>query len=415
MLRKRINFLCTTKQLSRKELVQGLITVPHLSNILLGRYQLAKDLAVQFSSRLGVSTEYLLDANTITEAQKSNLEILVKQTISNQRIESFESVIPETDNSLYVEFISNLCKACFYYMEEDMSNYHRIVDNYLSFYLPVFANDEELMENPLIQKAILYFQILSNEGQFHYTLTLEYLTRLLELVSNDISCFLPLQVLYIEILGLLEQYSEAKKKLDSLFRVANHMKKKEYFSKLYLADCRLSFQLRHYDEAWKLSIFAQTYIKFSDNKKKDYLSLIHYQYVILLQKKDYKKAIDLLNQLDSLYVKDENLQSIYFCGIFASQKRWAKLQKRLGLINEQLLTEDQQMQVNIFHALVLYKKNFLDDAKLLAEDSLFYFEKKRQRVFLMPLYLLMAKIEEKQKKYKQANKYNKKIIHLLQS
>lgn len=45
MLKERIEFLCKKKNLSRKELVDGLVTPAHFANILADRYPLAEDLA----------------------------------------------------------------------------------------------------------------------------------------------------------------------------------------------------------------------------------------------------------------------------------------------------------------------------------------------------------------------------------
>ncbi|MGY3833784.1 hypothetical protein ACWTCW_04835 [Listeria ivanovii subsp. ivanovii] len=81
MLKERINFLIQQKGMTRKTLVNGLVTLPHFSNILAGRYLLADDIAKQLGKRLGVTTDYIL------RTEDSSLEI------NNQADKFFRQVV----------------------------------------------------------------------------------------------------------------------------------------------------------------------------------------------------------------------------------------------------------------------------------------------------------------------------------
>lgn len=58
MLKERIELLSKRKQISRKDLVEGLVTQAHFANILADRYPLPEDLAEAIAGRFGVSFLY---------------------------------------------------------------------------------------------------------------------------------------------------------------------------------------------------------------------------------------------------------------------------------------------------------------------------------------------------------------------
>ena len=60
MLKERIEFLSKRKSISRKDLVEGLVTQAHFANILAERYPLPEDLAEGSAERLVLSASYLL-------------------------------------------------------------------------------------------------------------------------------------------------------------------------------------------------------------------------------------------------------------------------------------------------------------------------------------------------------------------
>ncbi|MBC1921353.1 hypothetical protein [Listeria grayi] len=63
MLKARFQYLMEKKGINRKQLADGLLTLPHLSNLLAERYLLADDLAGEFGKRLDVAAEYLLQTS----------------------------------------------------------------------------------------------------------------------------------------------------------------------------------------------------------------------------------------------------------------------------------------------------------------------------------------------------------------
>ncbi|WP_458463916.1 hypothetical protein [Paenibacillus sp.] len=62
MLKERIGLLSKRKQISRKDLVEGLVTQTNFANILADRYPLPEDLAEAIAGRLGVSPSYIVKA-----------------------------------------------------------------------------------------------------------------------------------------------------------------------------------------------------------------------------------------------------------------------------------------------------------------------------------------------------------------
>lgn len=81
MLKERIELLCKKKKISRKDLVEGLVTQAHFANILAGRYPLADDLSEHIAGRLGVPVTYLTAAATADEQALQRAEHIF-QTMS---------------------------------------------------------------------------------------------------------------------------------------------------------------------------------------------------------------------------------------------------------------------------------------------------------------------------------------------
>ena len=75
MLKERIEYLSKRKQISRKDLVEGLVTQAHFANILADRYPLPEDLAEAIASRLAAS--YLLHAADQSEETLERAEAIL--------------------------------------------------------------------------------------------------------------------------------------------------------------------------------------------------------------------------------------------------------------------------------------------------------------------------------------------------
>lgn len=125
MLKERIDFLCKKKNLSRKELVDGLVTPAHFANILADRYPLAEDLAEQIAGRLGVNPSYLLraaaeDEETLATADKIFTEL---SKLDNPATESYVDQLEDRNDSLVVEMTIYLMKAVYYQQLNDPTAY----------------------------------------------------------------------------------------------------------------------------------------------------------------------------------------------------------------------------------------------------------------------------------------------------
>lgn len=105
MLKERIELLSKRKQISRKDLVEGLVTQAHFANILADRYPLPEDLAEAIAGRLGVSPSYILKAAAQDEETLERAEAIFEQMSVPASAISEDTVhaLADRDDTLTVE------------------------------------------------------------------------------------------------------------------------------------------------------------------------------------------------------------------------------------------------------------------------------------------------------------------------
>ena len=112
MIKQRILYLCRKKGISRQRLTEGLITQTHFSNILAGRYTLAKDLAEAMAKRLETTPDYILKAANWSDEIAGTIDGLAKIAFSETMDDSLIDTLPLRADELAVEIAANVAAVC---------------------------------------------------------------------------------------------------------------------------------------------------------------------------------------------------------------------------------------------------------------------------------------------------------------
>ncbi|WP_238654364.1 helix-turn-helix domain-containing protein [Paenibacillus piscarius] len=183
MLKERIELLCKKKQISRKDLVEGLVTQAHFANILAGRYPLADDLAEHIAGRLGVPVSYLTAAATTDEQALKRAEHIF-QTMSGGAVsESYVDALDDRDDALVVELTTALMKAVYYQQINDQTAYDYLHQSYLNHYLEKYGKPDEVGLPLPLKKALLLYKIQYFRSKSLYYNVLDDVNRLIALVE----------------------------------------------------------------------------------------------------------------------------------------------------------------------------------------------------------------------------------------
>ena len=158
MLKERINYLSYKMDISRKDLVHGLIATTHFANILAGRYPLPEDIADGIAKRLNVTADYLVKADSSSESILSEIDNMIEKLIMGTLDVSFISGLPEYENSLLLEASRKLVQASFFLSMSQKEKAEEIENSYLKFYLKQFDNSSIELPKPL-KKALFYYKM----------------------------------------------------------------------------------------------------------------------------------------------------------------------------------------------------------------------------------------------------------------
>jgi transcriptional regulator with XRE-family HTH domain len=418
MLKERINYLCKKQNISRKELVAGLITVPHLSNILSGRYSLAADLADEFGKRLGVTGNYLLKVNDISDSQLKDIDCCLELMILDRDI---KNVSKGQMDSLVMELSSALIEACYYQKRGDSENYQHLVDNYLRFYLTELS-EQVIIKLPLpLQKAYFYFYLQYYSSTNQYDQTLNYLDKLMTLIDNHLGILVKVTSIQIDLLVKIRHYDKANQVLEELFHKVQSAGKLEYLTLLYILKSGVFFNLRLFQEALVNLSKAEENLSYIKEENNYFSMIMNNRIVMLLHLKKFSEVTAELQRFEVAYKnagQQDNPEvkvflTLYHCELALQMKDWKLLKEYLGLLKEFKLSEEQDMAVSFDQAHVLWYLEKDDTAENLLQNMLPFFERENRIDQLVSIYELLAEITEQKKKYKQANEYRKKIIELL--
>lgn len=425
MLKERIEFLCRKKSMTRKELVEGLVTGAHFANILAERYPLHNDLAASLADRLGVKSSYITDVSrqddlVIDQAERifNELSGMVDEQ-TEQQILSLE----DRDDALVVELTIALIKAVYYKQVDDPIAYQYIHDSYLNFYLEKYllrGSNEVKIPLPL-KKAFLLYKIYELRAQNEYTAMLYCVQELVPLIKVGSDTWYTVQSLYMEASVHTEQYEQATILFEQLLG-AIHKDKSDYrLSALYIAHSGNYFARGAYEEALLALAKAEEHLNdaYQPNKLLDII--LNNRIVMLTMSGKSEAALEQIQQYETLLANQpthERTLSMSTIQIYRSelaylQKDWVTLSELIEGLEDVPLNEDMEM-AKVFYKSQLALANGDSDSFLkYTLTCLPYFEQSLQKLRLEQLYELLAIISEENRKYKDAAIYYRKLLDLV--
>ncbi|WP_088815914.1 MULTISPECIES: helix-turn-helix domain-containing protein [Listeria] len=423
MLKERINFLLDKKGMSRKELVSGLITLPHFSNILKGRYILAEDLASKFAEKLEVPADYLLKAEDISNHILQGANDIVNQMIVFIDIdETYVTTLPNCSNPLVIELTSKLMAACYYQSIGDNKNYAFLHKNYLNFYLKEFSDDDiKDLPSPL-KKAFYFYKIQVFRSKNDFELAYSYCKLLLPLLTEDVEPWLAVKKIEVEILLTLRKFEVAKKSLDEAMQKIQLKNLNYHLPSFYVLQSNYYFYLGFSEEALiSLSKAEENVAHLDLTIKGTYLiTIFNNRIVMLIKTGKLVEAESESERFNTFLQHSSEVEETFFTLIKIYRADIALLGKqfdRLDILIEELeklpKNSDQGYALRFYKAMLAISNGDYQLAEEEAESCIMYFEENPIIERLVPLYETLGICAEKKRQYKKSSDMYKKIVYLL--
>ncbi|MCM3170692.1 XRE family transcriptional regulator [Paenibacillus sp. MER 99-2] len=425
MLKERIEFLSKKKQISRKDLVDGLVTQAHFANILAERYALPEDLAEAIAERLGVQPSYLLLAAAQDEETLSRAEAIF------DRLSVAASAIPEEqvhalddrDDTLTVELTTALMKAVYYQQLNDASAHEYIHSSYLNFYLEKYGRpDDSDLPRPLY-KALLYYKIQYYRSKHAFVEVLTHATRLSSLLLQGSEFWLSMQNIKMEAYIQVRQYEEAKQVFEQTMRHVVDQRLFHRLSGLYVAYSGYCFTMGLVQEALSALTMAEANLVYTSNQGELMTAIANNRIVMLTISGELDQAMTEIERFESLLQQESEetqhgmkpLILIYRCEIALARKDWGMLALSVDHLLHCATTQDQQMSGVFYQSQLALAHGNQSVFMERALACLPYFESAQHFLRLEHLYEGLAVVSEDQRKYKEAAIYYKKLVYLLRN
>lgn len=425
MLKERIQYLCSRRGISRKELTEGLITLTHFSNILAGRYSLASDLAQAMSKRLGVCPEYLLMAadcpDTIMKKNDEMTDIAISLTGTGAYLES----LPIVANELSLELGANLCAACLSFQLGRLDRCRELHETYLDFYLDEFTDTKiEALSPPLKKMFYVYKSLLSRSHQKHDS-TLFYLDKLLELVVDRNETWMAVQKFRIETLILLEGFDAVQELFEEVLLRIRKENLLHHLSNLYIMSSGFYDKVKMYQTAVVELAKAEEnliYLANDGTKGKIYSFILHNRILILTKLRQYAAARVSIEQFEDLLKADiqnrpgdiQAAAGCYLCAILLGEEDWEAFSELLNLLEQIVMRPDQRFLMNYFRGTLYFHNNNREEAEKSLLLALEYMKKNGAgSEWAGKIYAMLAALAEQEKRYKRAAEFYRNAYEIL--
>ncbi|OPG94467.1 transcriptional regulator [Chryseobacterium mucoviscidosis] len=423
MLKERIEFLCKRKHISRKDLVEGLVTQAHFANILADRYPLPQDLAEVVALRLGVTSSYLLNASAQDEETLARAEAIFEQMSVPASViaEDIVHALEDRDDALTVELTTALMKAVYYQQLNDAAAHEYIHMSYLNFYLEKYGRPDDVdLPHPLA-KALLYYKVQYYRSKLAYVDVLTHATRLSELALPGSEFWLSVQNIKMEAYIQVKQYEEAKQVFDLTMRHVYDQRLFHRLSGLYVAYSGYCFAMGLVQEALSALTMAEANLVYAGNQGDLVTAIANNRIVMLTMTGELDQAQSEIERFESLLQQEPEetqqamkpLVSVYRCEVALARKNWGLLAQSIDQLLQCASTSDQQMSATFYQSHLALAHGDREVFMERALTCLPYFESVQHVMRLEPLYEGMAVVSEDQRKYKEAAMYYRKLVYLL--
>ncbi|WP_188998839.1 helix-turn-helix domain-containing protein [Paenibacillus nasutitermitis] len=425
MLKERIEFLCKKKNISRKELVEGLVTQAHLANILAERYPLPPDLAEHMALRLGVAPSYLLQVSTADEAVLERAEHIFGELSqpAGSVPESAVNDLADKDDALTIELTTALMKAVYYQQMNDTAAYDYLHTSYLNDYLEKFGRPDEVAAPLPLQKALLYYKIHYFRSKSRYYEVMNHVERLRERVQAGSEIWLTVQNIKMEACVYLKQFEQAKTVFEHTMRHVYDDRLFHRLAGLYVAHSGFCFAMGLVQEALLALSMAEANLVYAMNQGDVMTSIMNNRIIILTMTGELEKASEEIGRFEAMVEREASeirqlmlpVTLIYRCEVASARKDWAVLAQNVEQLEAASTTEDQHMALVYYLSQLALSRGDQPAFLGYAMECLPYFESASHMARLEQLYEALAIVSEDSRRYKESSYYYHKLVEVLRN
>ncbi|OAO89124.1 hypothetical protein AXX17_ATUG04120 [Arabidopsis thaliana] len=421
LLKARIELLCKKKQISRKDLVEGLITQAHFANILAGRYPFADDLAEHMAVRLGIPVTYLTAAAATDEETLQRAEHIF-QKMSGQAVSgSYVETLEDRDDTLVVELTTSLMKAVYYQQMNDQIAYDYLHQSYLNHYLEKYGRPDEVDLPAPLKKALLLYKIQHYRSKGRYYDVMNDVNRLSSLVEPGTEIWLTAQSIRMEACVLLKEFEQAKQVFEQTMRQIVDDRLYHRLSGLYVAYSGYCFAMGLVQEALRALSMAEANLVYLEQPGDVVTTIMNNRIVMLTMTGEPDKALEEIIRFEAMIAKEpgetqralEPVTTIYRCEAAYASKNWGLLAQGIERLRLICGSIDQEMALVFYESQLALAQGDAERVQSLALECLPYFESTQHVQRLEQLYEALAVISEEGRRYKESSLYYRKLVYLL--
>ncbi|MCL1917003.1 MAG: helix-turn-helix domain-containing protein [Peptococcaceae bacterium] len=412
MIKERIQYLSKQKGLTRKELIDGLITQTHFANILAGRYTLAQDLAEAMAKRLSVTPDYLSKAGDCPDAIMKQIEHMAETVLFMSGTEASVHELPLKANELALELSANLCAACVSFQLNDTENCQKIHETYLNFYLEEF-NDARIEELPAPVKIMFYiYKMIVSRSHKRYDLMLFYLDKLLELVVTQSEMWIAVQKSRLETFITMGMYDITQEVFEEVLLRVRKENRLHHLTSLHIMRCGLYHRIKMNETAVvELAKAEENLIYYADdeNKSTHYSIILHNRILIVTRLKMYDIARTAIDQYKAFMERNpqtpkETVEAHiggYMCAVLKGKEDWDSLGALLERLETLPLTEEQRSSVDYYAGVIHFQKGRFAKAEARLQPALEFIRRTdADSHWVADICVILAEIAEQGKRYK---------------
>ncbi|GAA3401107.1 helix-turn-helix domain-containing protein [Paenibacillus hodogayensis] len=423
MLKGRIELLCKKKQLSRKELVEGLVTQAHFANILAGRYPIADDLAGPIAVRLGVTASYLTGVAAADESTLERAEQVFRKLSGPTVPESVVDALEDRDDALVVELTTSLMKAVYYQQANDPSAYDYLHRTYLNHYLEKVAIPEAANLPLPLKKALLLYKVQHFRSKNRFAEALDDASRLSGLVETGTDIWLNLQHITMEACIHLKQFEQAKRVFEQTMQQIVDDRLFHRLSGLYVAYSGYCFAMGLVQEALRALSMAEANLVYVEQPGDTMTAIMNNRIVMLTMTGEIDRALDEIVRFEELIAREpeetrllmEPVVVIYRCEAALAQNNGPLLAEGVERLRKCCFGEDQRMALSFYESRQALAQGDTETFWAQSMTCLPYFESTGHALRLEQLYESLAVVAEEGRRYKEAALYYRKLTYLLRS
>ncbi|MBP1991926.1 helix-turn-helix domain-containing protein [Paenibacillus eucommiae] len=423
MLKERIELLCKKKQISRRDLVEGLVTQSHFANILAGRYPFADDLAEHIAGRLGVPITYLTNAAADDEQTMERAERIF-QTMSGQAVsESYVDAQEDRDDTIVVELTTSLMKAVYYQQMNNQAAYDYLHQSYLNHYLEKYGIADDVDVPLPLKKALLLYKVQYYRSKGRYYDVLNDVNRLSGLVEAGTEIWLTAQNIRMEAYVLLKQFEQAKQVFEQTMRQIVDDRLFHRLSGLYVAYSGYCFAMGLVQEALRALSMAEANLVYLEQPGEVVTTIMNNRIVMLTMTGEPDKALEEIVRFEAMIANEpeesrqllEPVTTIYRCEAAFAQRNWGLLLQGIERLRICHTGTDQKMALDFYESQLALAQGDMETFQTRALECLPYFESTGHAMRLEQLYESLAVVSEEGRRYKESSIYYRKLVYLLRN